>query len=359
MWTADWFPIIAGVLAAECLIFLGFLGWLLVGLYRQERREAREDAFRDRLVELLETTDEPEHSAELEAVADEYPEDIVRDVLLEMIQRSDPPVAVPQLVDLYRSRDLAAKHLEDLESNSQMKRLRALRALVGVARPEDMEEVRNAVVGSNVELVIAGKIAADVGTPEDVVDIFRRLELESRLMEEPVYGVLESMEHDAFARVFAQWDAFDSPGVRRVLLRVAADLGVDGTLDRIRTAARSDALELQTAACDAAARLHDPETLEIIVGLLENSNPAVRARAATALGEHDPDGAIEPLCEIMTDSEFWVRQNAAASLRRLGPDGVRALRELADQSEDRFAVDTARQELARLESSPHEAPALP
>jgi HEAT repeat protein len=57
--------------------------------------------------------------------------------------------------------------------------------------------------------------------------------------------------------------------------------------------------------------------------------------------------ALDPLTRALEDSAFWVRQNAAAALMGFGDIGRRRLEEVASSGRDRFAVDTARQELRR------------
>jgi HEAT repeat protein len=73
----------------------------------------------------------------------------------------------------------------------------------------------------------------------------------------------------------------------------------------------------------------------------------VRAQAAKTLGRMRIEAAIEPLTAALEDRAFWVRQNAAAALRAFGDPGRRRLEEVAANGRDRFAADTARQELRR------------
>lgn len=350
IWTGRLFTPFLIALGVELAVFIGFLGWLLIGLRNRDRREDLEAQFRQRLYELVGDPDEAEHPyEELSDVAETYPDEIVRQVLLEAIQDSETDLDVERLVEFYREEGYADKHLRHLKAEGSSKRLEALRALIGIAKPEDLEQIRSNLSDSNIERTLAGRIALEVGTPQDIIAIFHEVDLRTRLMEEPVFAVLESMSPSDFAEVFDAWGEFESHGMKRVLLRVAGDFGLEDCERQLREAANSPHLELRTAACDAAANFADLESLEIIKDLLDDDEPAVRARAASSLGKHGGSAAIEPLKKAMTDSEFWVRQNAAASLRRLGSEGKQALYEIAEHSEDSFAIDTARQEIERTQ----------
>jgi len=74
-----------------------------------------------------------------------------------------------------------------------------------------------------------------------------------------------------------------------------------------------------------------------------------RAQAAKALGIMKNDSTIETLQLLLEDSSFWTRQYAANSLINIGIKGRDKLKEVATVGRDRFAKDTATQELQRVE----------
>jgi hypothetical protein len=51
---------------------------------------------------------------------------------------------------------------------------------------------------------------------------------------------------------------------------------------------------------------------------LKSDDFKIRFRAATALGQTNDEGAVQPLCGALSDSEYVVRQAAAAALKQLG-----------------------------------------
>jgi HEAT repeat protein len=71
----------------------------------------------------------------------------------------------------------------------------------------------------------------------------------------------------------------------------------------------------------------------------------IRAQAAKSLGALGADDGRRALEAALADQAWWVRANAATSLRQLGDAGMAALRRAA-RSEDRFARDRAREALS-------------
>jgi HEAT repeat protein len=95
--------------------------------------------------------------------------------------------------------------------------------------------------------------------------------------------------------------------------------------------------------------LNSEKSLNILLRLIEDPEPVVRAQAAKAFGKMKNVEAIEILTKSLKDLSFWVRQNAASSLFSTGEQGLLRLREIAEKSEDPFASDAAKQEIRKYE----------
>lgn len=78
-----------------------------------------------------------------------------------------------------------------------------------------------------------------------------------------------------------------------------------------------------------------------LVERLSDSNWVIRAQAAKTLGDIKDERSIGALSEALTDSEWWVRHNAAQALVNLGNEGQSRLRYVASYSKDKFARDIA------------------
>ena len=135
------------------------------------------------------------------------------------------------------------------------------------------------------------------------------------------------------------------------------------------------------AALDVAAGLPDPAFAPAAVRLMDDADPAVRARAAALagalggdelvaalqrrLGDDIPEvcaaaaaalgrlghwPAAPAISRLLRDPAWVVRSQAALALRRLGSPGVLLLRRMLDDA-DRFAADIARQVLDMPETT--------
>ena len=74
---------------------------------------------------------------------------------------------------------------------------------------------------------------------------------------------------------------------------------------------------LVAAALAAPAEAQSQSRVQFLAGRLRSSDLRVRTQAALALGGTADDGAVEPLCDALSDDSEVVRQAAAAALAKL------------------------------------------
>lgn len=98
--------------------------------------------------------------------------------------------------------------------------------------------------------------------------------------------------------------------------------------------------DIRARAAHAMGLLGDPNLTPDLVAALHDPAWPVRAMAAKALGKLRRSQAVEPLSRALKDKEWWVRINAAEGLRSVGERGLAALVAAID-SEDRFARQAA------------------
>jgi HEAT repeat protein len=82
----------------------------------------------------------------------------------------------------------------------------------------------------------------------------------------------------------------------------------------------SPGAEARRLLVELAGRFEDPAARRLLLAGLEDQSPAVRAEAATALGDGGFREALRPLLERKaSDPSPEVRQAAASALRKLQP----------------------------------------
>lgn len=87
--------------------------------------------------------------------------------------------------------------------------------------------------------------------------------------------------------------------------------------------------DVRTAAIGSLGRLQHPMAEPALAAALNDPAWAVRAAAAEASGLANLGSLCEPLGQLLSDSEWWVRFRAGDALARLGSKGVTRLREIA------------------------------
>jgi HEAT repeat protein len=235
-------------------------------------------------------------------------------------------------------------------------RLGAIAALVELAGPDEIPFLRSLLADGND--YVRSHAAHGLAQLGDVDSIPLILDLATRV---------KSWEAARLADALA---AFDRKAVRPINEWILQNwTGTDGQIETITQAARvlgllgetaaettliemleSDRLEWRVAAASALGRIASDTSRAPLLRALHDESWEVRARAVRALAAL-VDGSLPPLISpLLADAQWWVRQNTAESLGEL-PGGIDELIKALD-SDDRFAADAARNQLAELRLLP-------
>ncbi len=106
--------------------------------------------------------------------------------------------------------------------------------------------------------------------------------------------------------------------------------------------------EVRIKTAKALAALRSPDSFDVLIEMAADKDWEVQAQALRGLGNLRNPEALEVLSKGLFSPAWHVRWNAREGLLSLGPEGVRRLREAAEQKEDRFAADMARMALETL-----------
>lgn len=135
------------------------------------------------------------------------------------------------------------------------------------------------------------------------------------------------------------------PRQLRTLLDLVTELGIPSFLDHVLPHATHPDLEVRIAVARALAEFPHPSSAASLGDLLADTAWQARAQAAAALGSIGAKEALPALRLALEDPSWWVRLRAGLALRRLGSDGVTAL-DRVRREDDRYAYDMARYVLA-------------
>jgi|GEM_PF-2155044 len=104
---------------------------------------------------------------------------------------------------------------------------------------------------------------------------------------------------------------------------------------------KSDVKYLREKAVQILIQFPTKEDLPLLKPFLKDPSEDIRAHVAKALGNLVGESAFEELKGALQDESFWVRMQAAISLRRLGKIGVDYLNQVGDNPDMRGIVDYA------------------
>ncbi len=97
--------------------------------------------------------------------------------------------------------------------------------------------------------------------------------------------------------------------------------------------------EIRIRVARALGKLLVPETADTLVRLASDEAWEVKAQAVKSLGKLNNRGALDILTRSLFSPFWYVRYNAGHGLAEMGEEGLKQLREVARQEEDKYARD--------------------
>jgi HEAT repeat protein len=133
-------------------------------------------------------------------------------------------------------------------------------------------------------------------------------------------GQIGSPAVEMLIKMVRDWD------VRKYVIMALGKFRDERVLDPLMVQLRSD--EFKDDATNALVELGEP-ALDRLVKALKDKDETVRKQAVLALGQIKHGGAVDPLIEMLGDSDWFTRLTAAAALEAIGdPRGRDAIKPL-------------------------------
>jgi len=350
---------LAVIIAGLVVVIGGILTWLVLrSLWDARLTRARDAFWRGLGRELVGAMGDAEREAAWLVRARVHSDDVLRHCIGEYMTRTSGAYR-EGLARLYRSLGLLDADLAELASRRWRVRMRALRRLAGVVTTDHRDRIATlAGEGGEIRLLVA-QIVGRIGRAEDVITLLKGWKVTSRLTEYPVHVMVGALPIPELRRLVATWAEIDSADIQRIVLSEASQRVPSACWAMLPAAAAHPSKEVRIAACRAASHMTSEITLNLLLSLAEDDAWEVRAQAVKGLAPHKNSAADDVLVAALSDRNFWVRQNAAASLGRHGAVGVARLREVLDRSTDRYARDAAEHVLTDFSTAPTAAALAP
>lgn len=348
LWENDVYRAVIVFIFAELLLLTTQWIWLVLREGQRTLREKRLVRFEAELGEsFFDALMDPDDAQKWVKQAGRYSESTIRAYLEPRIRvlAGDTLDAATQL---YRELGLVARDVRMMRSPMWHRRVLAMRRLVFVAGPNERPVLLATEGDHRAVALMAAQGLARIGSGDDVAAVLKNVDVPRRLMEQPVFVLLNSLKPEQFDRLLDLYDTIRSDSLKKIVMIAASRRQCAACGELIGRAANSESMEMRLGAAMASANLSDVESEGKLIRLLQDPVPEVRALAARGLGRRRSLAALQHLVDVSADRSFWVRQNVAAALGALGDVGRGELERIANSSVDHFASDTARQELERL-----------
>jgi len=247
-----------------------------------------------------------------------------------------------RLKDIFAA-TLKERFLADLSSRRQLKRLKAARAVVVFADPEDVPRIIRLL--EDTPLIRLATLSALTLSPiPEVIDaVFATFEKDSSLNLQAYFDLMSSFGKSIESRVR---DFLGRPLPEEKIAFLAEITGNIplGSLypDLIRLSGYPGVeVRIKIARALGNLSLPLPEIIQALVRLAGDGAWEVRAQALKSLGGMKSRDTINVLAAGLFSSHWYCRLNAGYALTHLGREGLERLRGVSQQTKDRYAADMA------------------
>lgn len=224
-------------------------------------------------------------------------------------------------------------------------RLRALSALVDLATPAHREVFRQLLSDPNSHIRV--NAVRGLSRIRDIGAVPQVLDMATGMRQWEAARAIDALSEMGAAAATPTIDwiqaqrAGDDPALEVVALaaRLLGLLGVPDAEPVLIDLLGSGVSEWRITAASALEHAGSEVAIEPLRLALHDDDWRVRARAVVALGALAEPAVLPEVAQLLTDRQWWVRQNAASALTKL--PGGRAHLEAAVRGNDAYASDAA------------------
>ncbi|MCV3238645.1 HEAT repeat domain-containing protein [Mesorhizobium sp. ZC-5] len=317
------------------LIALVIMAVLVVLRVFHERRHARDEILRRKLMTSLIRFSEDGERQTLMPVLKEIPAAIVADSGFEFLsllrggerRRIEEAFAETSLPDFVRKR---------LRKGNEAERIHSAEILTAFPGAASVDALLEALGDNSRELRIAAAISLNaLGALPPLQTVLERIGPKG-LRSHRLIDLFESLPAERGNELLANALKADGAPFVRAAAVEALSLSEDYRfLVALEDLARDPSPEVAAAALRALGRSGHPGASGTVLAALGSADWEVRREAAEASGRIGIVEAVEPLTSLLGDGEWAVRYAAGKSLREIGPAGMEALQRAATEESSR------------------------
>jgi hypothetical protein len=233
-------------------------------------------------------------------------------------------------------RDRCLRHLGSGRTN---KRLQSVRLFIIFFDPSKEGYLLRLLDDKPIVKLAVISALARIPSPETIRYIFKAFEEDTGSSVQSHFNIIFSLGNRIEPLVKAHLKKPLSPEKLGLLVELVGAIPLRSLCQEINELAGHPEKEIRIKVARVFGRLLLPDSIQTLISLASDEAWEVQAQAIKSLGKLKDRGALDILTDSLFSSFWYVRYNAGYGLAEMGEEGIRRLKKVAAQQEDRYARD--------------------
>lgn len=229
--------------------------------------------------------------------------------------------------------------LRGIASWRTAKRLQSVRLFIVFYDPAESASLFRLLDDKPIIKLAVISALARIPTPETIGHIFKAFEEDSGATVQAHFNIMFSLGNQTEPFVKASLKKPLSAAKLGLLVELIGAIPLRTLCDDVVALAGHPDKEIRIRVARTLGKLLVPETASTLIGLSSDAAWEVKAQAVRSLGKMRNPAALDILRRSLFSPFWYVRYNAGYGLAEMGEEGLRRLKKVAAQEEDKYARD--------------------
>jgi hypothetical protein len=229
--------------------------------------------------------------------------------------------------------------LRDLASRRTARRLQSARLFILFLDPTDSRYLLRLLDDKPIIKLAVVSALSRIPSSETVKLIFKTFEKDNGSAVHSYFNILFGLGNRIEPLVKASLKKPQSAEKLGLLIELVGALPLHALFEEVIALAGHPDKEIRIKVARALGKLLLPESVRTLVSLASDEAWEVQAQALKSLGKLKDKETLDILTGSLFSPFWYVRYNAAYGLAEMGKEGIRRLKKVAAQPEDKYARD--------------------
>jgi hypothetical protein len=234
---------------------------------------------------------------------------------------------------------LKERCLKHLNSRRMSKRLQSVRLFIIFFSPSENRHLLRLLDDKPIVKLAVISALSRVPSPETTRYVFRVFEEDSGATIRAYFNVMFSLGNKIEPLVKAYLKMPLSPEKLGLLVELVGAIPLRALDEEVKALAGHPDKEIRIRVARTLGKLLLPDSVQTLVSLASDEAWEVQAQAVKSLGKLKDRDTLDLLTKSLFSPFWYVRYNAGYGLAEMGEAGLRRLKKVAAQQEDRYARD--------------------